>query len=141
MRRIIEGDQDYIDGIKVVQENDEILEELLKGNTVLHWEFGDSMSPLIRNTEYCKIAPCNPIDIHEGDAVFCDIEYEGHAYLMVHMVGKISTASHEGCRWFQIVSTNGTIFGWTRNVYGKAVGTDIFQNARYEDYFPNEEER
>ena len=117
-----------IDGIRVVQDNDEIEQALKNGESVYHWEFGDSMSPLINNREYCLIRPCVPAEVKRGDAVFCVMsDGYGHRYGMVHQVWEISDASHTGELWFKIGSTGTSIFGWTKEVYGIAKGTDIFQ--------------
>ena len=117
-----------IDGVRVVQDNDEIEQALKNGERVYHWEFGDSMSPLINNREYCLIRPCVPAEVKRGDAVFCVMsDGYGHRYGMVHQVWEISDASHTGELWFKIGSTGTSIFGWTKEVYGIAKGTDIFQ--------------
>jgi hypothetical protein len=125
--RIVNEPQE-IDGIRVVQDNDEIEQALKNGERVYHWEFGDSMSPLINNREYCLIRPCVPTEVKRGDAVFCVMsDGYGHRYGMVHQVWEISDASHTGELWFKIGSTGTSIFGWTKEVYGIAKGTDIFQ--------------
>lgn len=125
--RIVNEPQE-IDGIRVVQSNEEIEKALKNGESVYHWEFGDSMSPLIKNREYCLIKPCVPADVKRGDAVFCVMSDEyGHRWGMVHQVWEISDASHSGELYFKIGSTGTSIFGWTKEVYGIAKGTDIFQ--------------
>lgn len=114
-----------IDGLRVVQDEKEIAKALKNGETVLHWELGDSMAPLINNAEYCKIMPIKNVDdVKRGDAVFCKME---DGYYMVHQVWEISDCGHDGKKWFKIGSTMSTIFGWTQNVLGIAKGTNIFQ--------------
>jgi hypothetical protein len=125
----IVNEPETIDGIRVVQDNEEIAKALSNGETVYHWEAGDSMKPLIRHMEYCKIVPCAPIDVQRGDAVFCKMTSEYGEYYMVHQVWEISNCSHDHRRWFKIGSTGTTIFGWTCEVLGKAFGTDIFQEV------------
>lgn len=125
--RIVNEPQE-IDGIRVVQNNEEIEKALKNGESVYHWEFGDSMSPLIKNREYCLIKPCVPAEVKRGDAVFCIMSDEfDHRWGMVHQVWEISDASHSGELYFKIGSTGTSIFGWTKEVYGIAKGTDIFQ--------------
>jgi hypothetical protein len=46
---------------------------------------------------------------------------------MVHQVWEISNASHTDELWFKIGSTGTSVFGWTKEVYGIAKGTNIFQ--------------
>jgi hypothetical protein len=131
--RIVNEPQE-IDGIRVVQDGEEIANALRHGETVYHWEAGDSMTPIIRHMEYCKIIPCNPIDINRGDAVFCRIvdPNTNEGYYMVHQVWEISNCSHDHRRWFKIGSTGTSIFGWSCEVLGKAYGTDIFQEVTQE---------
>ena len=117
-----------IDGIRVVQNNVEIANALSHGETVYHWEAGDSMKPLINHMEYCKIIPCTPIDVKRGDAVFCKIKTPtGEDCYMVHQVWEISDCGHDGRKWFKIGSTGTMVFGWSCDVLGKAYGTDIYQ--------------
>ena len=117
-----------IDGIKVAKNYDEVMEALKNNEQVMHFEFGDSMKPLLKSGEYALIKPCVPFDVKRGDAVFCVLsDSVGNRYPMVHQVWEISNASHDGGLWFKIGSTMSTIFGWTQDVYGIAKGTDIYQ--------------
>ena len=120
-----------IDGIKVVQDYEEIAKSLSNHEGVYHWEAGDSMTPLIRHMEYCKIVPCSPFDVKRGDAVFCKMKdpASGNEYYMVHQVWEISDCGHDGRKWFKIGSTGTSVFGWSCEVLGKAYGTDIFQEV------------
>ena len=130
----IVNEPETIDGIRVVQDSEEIADALMRGESVYHWEAGDSMTPLIRHMEYCKIVPCVPIDVKRGDAVFCKMkdQHTGMEYYMVHQVWEISHCGHDGKYWYKIGSTGTTIFGWTDDVLGKAYGTDIFQEVTQE---------
>ena len=120
----IVNDPEYIDGLRVVQDSEEIAKALGKCETVMHWELGDSMTPIINNAEYCKIKRVTDLrEIKVGDAVFCKV----NGYYMVHQVVCISDSGHDGRLWFKIGSTDGTIFGWTQEVLGHAYGTDIYQ--------------
>ena len=118
-----------IDGIRVIQDEEEMEKALKNGESFYHWEFGDSMSPLIKNREYCLVKPCVPHDVKRGDAVFCVLtdEITRQRWPMVHQVWEISDASHTNELWFKIGSTGTSVFGWTKEVYGIAKGTDIFQ--------------
>ena len=122
-----------IDGIRVVQDYDKIAEALANGETVLHWEGGSSLAPLINHLEFCRIEPLNSIDdVKRGDCVFCSIidQETQIKYYMVHQVWEISNSGYDHKKWFKIGSTNSTIFGWTQEVLGIAYGTDIYQDAR-----------
>jgi hypothetical protein len=124
----IVNEPETIDGIRVVQESEEIVKALRNGETVYHWEAGNSMAPLINHMEYCKIVPCVPIDVKRGDAVFCKIIAEtGEPYYMVHQVWEIADCGYDHKLWFKIGSTGTQIFGWSCEVLGKAYGTDIYQ--------------
>lgn len=121
------NDPEYIDELRVVQDSYEIADALENGETVMHWELGDSMAPIINNAEYCRIEPVSDLtDIKVGDAVFCKVD----GYHMVHQVICISNSGHDGKPWFKIGSTDKTVFGWTQEVFGKAYGTDIFQSEK-----------
>ena len=134
MKKFVDNPQE-IDGIRVVQDPNEMVNALINGETIYHWEFGDSLAPIINNGEYCKIAPCSPIDVNRGDCVFCVIHANGQAYPMVHQVWEISDCGYDGELWFKIGSTMSTIFGWTKDVYGIAKGTNIYQEMPTEEEF------
>jgi hypothetical protein len=124
----IVNEPETIDGIRVVQDNEEIAKALSNGETVYHWEAGDSMTPLINHMEYCKIVPLGNEVIQRGDAVFCKIKSQtGEYYYMVHQVWEISDCGHDGRKWYKIGSTGTSVFGWSCEVLGKAYGTDIYQ--------------
>lgn len=126
MKRVV-NDPMTIDGLRVVQDDNEIAMAMKNGETVYHWELGHSMEPLIRNAEYCKITPIENVDdVKVGDAVFCKLE---DGYYMVHMVLKISDSGHDGKKWFQIGSSWNSVYGWSQDILGIAKGTNIFQCA------------
>lgn len=138
----IVNEPETIDGLRVIQDPHEMEQALKNGESFYHWEFGDSMTPLIRNREYCLVRPCVPIEVKRGDAVFCVLNGEnGMRWPMVHQVWEISDASHTGELWFKIGSTGTSIFGWTKEVYGIAKGTDIFQEFTAEMREAMERER
>lgn len=130
-----------IDGIKVIQDYDEIAKALERGEYVYHWEAGTSLTPLINNMEYCKIIPTTPTHVKRGDCVFCRIkDHDGNEHYTIHQVWEISDCGYDGRLWFKIGSTFGTIFGWSCKVLGKAYGTDIYQEEMTKeilDYFEN----
>lgn len=121
----------YVDNItkirtyKVVNDIKEAITYLANGETIARFEFGDSMAPILKNGEYCIITPIttdNINDIKVGDAVLCEV----NGYLMTHMVIAISDASANG-RYFLIGNSNMELYGWTQNIFGKAIGTNICQ--------------
>ena len=120
------NDPNKIDGLRVIQDPNEMEEALKNGESFYHWEYGDSLSPLIESGEYVKITPCDINEVKRGDCVFCVIEEDGMVLPMVHQVWEISDASHSGELWFKIGSTHASIYGWTKKVYGIAKGTNIF---------------
>ena len=124
-----------IDGIQVVNDGTEILHHLINGQTVLHWESGHSMHPILKDREYCRIEPCvgREEEVKVGDPVFCVLPYGENKYTMVHMVSCISDKCADGKRYYQISSTRGEIFGWTSELYGIAYGTDIFEAEHQEE--------
>ena len=94
----IVNEPETIDGIRVVQDSEEIAEALRHGETVYHWEAGDSMRPLINHMEYCRIVPIHPESVQRGDAVFCKMTSEQGDYYMVHQVWEIANCGHDGRR-------------------------------------------
>lgn len=126
-----------IDGkeITVVQNYADLITLVSKGNTVAHWESGDSLFPLIQDMEYCKVSPINKDDVTIGMCVLCVIENIG---TMIHRVVDIVERDNE--KWFQIGDTLNNIYGWTTNVIGLAEHTNIFQeiNSRTKFKLPNE---
>jgi hypothetical protein len=143
MKRIVNEPQE-IDGIRVVQDSWEIKKALENKESVYHWEFGTSLTPLINDKEYCLIKPCTPIEVKRGDCVFCVLEDEyGHEYPMVHQVWEISDASHTNELWFKIGSTMSNIFGWTKRVYGIAKGSNIYQELtpKWREFLRKEQEK
>lgn len=113
---------------KIVDTISETVNELLKGNVVARYEFGDSMEPLLYSGEYCVLVPKQQTTIEVGDAVFCEVD----GYYMTHMVMMISNVQGEpmyliGSPNYNRISNTFPIYGWTKNVYAKALGTQIFK--------------
>jgi len=120
---LILNSPEKIDGKRVLNDPNKMIDALKSGETIYHWEGGTSLAPLINDREYCIITPCHPIDVKRGDCVFCEVQ----GIPMVHQVWEISDASHTNELWFKIGSTNNAIYGWTKKIYGIAKGTDIYQ--------------
>lgn len=123
------SNQSTIEGCPVVQDGEEIYARLANGETVYHWEEGDSMTPILRDREYCRIVPIESQKVKAGDAVFCD--FDGDCNFMVHMVTLVSESMYDGKTYYQIGTTDGRIFGWTSTIYGLAYGTNIFEKKSF----------
>ena len=129
--KIVDNPQ-YINGIRVVQDEKQALEALIKGEVICRFEFGDSMAPILRNGEYAFLFPVKHDELDQikrGDAVFCEMSYHGQPFFMTHMVWEISDCGFDRARWFKIGSTGTDLYGWTKNVYAIAKGTDYFQKV------------
>ena len=131
MEKQIVNEPKEIDGYRVVQDGKEIYEALSKGETIMHWESGNSMYPILMHMEYCKIHPVKKQEINKGDAVFCKFLYRNEErkisdFYMVHRCTDIVVRGDE--YYFKIESTDNTLFGWTKDVYGVAESTNIFQD-------------
>ena len=132
MKMEIVNEPKEINGYRVVQDGKEIMEALQKGETVMHWESGFSMYPLLMHMEYCKIHPVKEHHVKSGDPVFCKLIYfdkeagKNKDFYMVHRCTEIFVRNGE--YYFKIEGTDGTVFGWTKDVYGVAERTNIFQD-------------
>ncbi len=131
MAKEIVNEPKELNGYRVVQDGKEIYEALSKGETVMHWEAGDSMYPILMHMEYCKIRPVEKHSVNKGDAVFCKFCYRGddnqiHDFYMVHRCTEVFVRGGE--YYFKIEGTNNQYFGWTKDVYGIAERTNIFQD-------------
>jgi hypothetical protein len=85
-------------------------ERLLKGQTLITSEHGNSMSPVINSGQKHKLEPVKWQDCNKGDIVYCKVK--GHFY--THFVK--TTDPVKGCL---IGSNKGSVNGWTKRVYGK----------------------
>ena len=143
MKKTIVNEPKELEGFRVVQDGAEIMEALSNGETVMHWESGYSLHPLISHMEYCKITPIDKIyeriniegnNFFVGKPVFCRFVYKDKEsgyprdIFMVHRCTEVY--ERDGERYFRIESTDGTHFGWTTDVYGIAENTGIFQDER-----------
>lgn len=134
MKKEIVNEPKELQGYRVVQDNEEIFKALQNNETVMHWESGNSMYPLLMHMEYCKISPAEKKDINIGDPVFCKFVYfdkinnkQEDIYMVHRCTDKVV---RDGEPYFKIEGTDGTVFGWTKNVYGKAESTNVFQDER-----------
>jgi hypothetical protein len=88
------------------------LERLLKGETFITHEGGNSMSPILNSNQDHIIAPATWNDVFVDDIVYCKVR--GNFY--THYV--IAISEGRGCL---IGNNKGKVNGWTKNVYGKVV--------------------
>ena len=96
------------------KENVQTIEKLKSGKTCLVQGFGQSMTPILKSGQVCKVVPITEDTIlKKNDIVLCKVK--GHIYL--HKISAIS-----GNR-YQISNNHKHINGWvSRNcLYGKVV--------------------
>lgn len=133
MRKYVKSPKE-IDNIKVIQDGQKIKEALLNGETVMHWEYGDSMYPILMSGEYVKLTPITEENCKnlKGKPVFCTFEYDAHGkkdeIAMVHLCTDVHVRN-DGTIFCKIETTNGYLYGWTTNVYGIGESTDIFEDS------------
>lgn len=124
-----------VDGYRVVDDGEEIRQALVNGESVMHWEAGNSMFPILKHMEYCLIRPIkSPDEVMVGEPVFCTFHGQYH---MVHRC--TDKYERNGVTYFQISTTDGRVYGWTNEVWGVAQSTNVFQvwtdemQAEYEE--------
>lgn len=128
--QIVQGEVETVNNIKVVQDNEEIKTALLNGEEVMHWEFGDSMFPMLLSGEYCHIKPLTEERQPKiGDALFCGFKSGPREYLMVHRCTDIIERNNQ--KYYLISTTEGTMYGWTPLVYGIAYSTNVLNSAAF----------
>jgi hypothetical protein len=86
------------------------VEQLLKGETIISKEPGNSMTPILQSRQPVEITPCTWEDANVGDIVYCRVR--GNVY--THLV-----KAKNDKRGVQIGNNHGNINGWTKTVYGK----------------------
>lgn len=121
-REIVESPKEVC-GIKVVNDIVSAVKELKKDKSIVRYERGNSLAPIINDGEYCIVQPISDVsEIKSGDVVLCEVN--GH--LMTHMVHIVSSAN---CNkpYFLIGSSDLYMYGWTDKVYGIAFGTNVFE--------------
>lgn len=114
----------------------ELILALSQKKSAARFEYGDSLSPMVRSGEYCILRPVSEADeIKVGDIVFCLVQtIDGQKFYMTHMVLNISSSGHDKTKWYQIGSSWGEIFGWSNKILAKAEGTNIFVAPMEEEY-------
>ena len=88
------------------------VERLLKGETFITKEHGNSMIPLIKSGQPHRLAPAKWEDVGEGEIVYCKVK--GNFY--THLVK--AKNDQQGCL---IGNNKGGINGWTKQIFGKVV--------------------
>lgn len=97
------------------KENAIAMEHLLAGETIEIQGFGQSMTPMLKSGQICKIAPVLPDTLLEkGMVVFCKVK--GHFF--IHKI----TAVRNG-NTYQISNNHGHVNGWVsrNNIYGRLI--------------------
>ena len=136
MEKRIVNQPENVDGYRVVQEGEDVYKALKEGEIVMHWEAGNSMYPLLKHMEYCKIIPLGETVLNKefviGKPVFCHFVYpDGDKLIDVYMVHRWTEIyERDGELYFRIEGTDGTHFGWTKDVYGIAESTNVFEDVR-----------
>jgi len=88
------------------------IEKLLKGETIISKEPGNSMTPILKSRQPVKILPTTWENVNIGDIVYCKVK----GYVYTHLVK--AKNNKKGCL---IGNNHGHINGWTKNVYGKVI--------------------
>lgn len=88
------------------------VEKLLKGETIISKEPGNSMSPLIKSKQPIKLEPTTWEQVEIDDIVYCKL----HGYYFTHLV-----KAKDNDKGVLIGNNKGGINGWTKNVYGKCI--------------------
>lgn len=101
-----------LDGLRVVQNIDEVVKTLQSGETIARFEFGSSMMPIFRSGQYARLTRIHKCDIKIGDAVFCCV----NGYWMTHMVWQYNSATG----YALIGSTQMEMYGWTNEILAVA---------------------
>ena len=88
------------------------VEKLLKGETIISKEPGNSMLPIIKSKQSIKLEPATWKQVVVNDIVYCKVH--GHYY--THLV-----KAKDNEKGVLIGNNKGGINGWTKNVYGKCI--------------------
>ena len=87
-------------------------EKLLRGETIISKEPGNSMLPILKSRQPVRIAPTTWEDVEVGDLVYCKVRCNHYTHLVKAKNDK------RGC----LISNNrGRENGWTKAVYGKVI--------------------
>lgn len=85
-------------------------ERLLRGETIISKEPGNSMLPLIKSRQPVELIPVTWENVEVGNIVFCKVS--GNYY--THLVKAVN--KDKGCL---IGNNRGGINGWTKKIFGK----------------------
>lgn len=88
------------------------VEALLRGETIISKEPGNSMLPLIKSRQPVKLMPVTWEMVEVNDIVYCKVS--GRLY--THLV-----TAKDPEKGVQISNNSGHINGWTKTVYGKVI--------------------
>lgn len=98
-----------LQGLKVIQDIEEVVSTLKQGETVARFEYGSSMRPIFESGQYARLRKLGQDEQAEiGDAVFCKV----CGYWMTHMVWMKNRATG----YYLIGSSSGEMYGWTNEV-------------------------
>jgi hypothetical protein len=92
-----------------------VIDRLRNGESVVHREGGNSMTPIIHSREPVLLTRCDPEELKAGDVVFCRVR--GNFY--THKIIALKTVKGE--LMFQIGNNHGRVNGWIRadKIFGK----------------------
>jgi len=120
-----------LDGLKVIEDPSLMVETLKNGEAIAHWERGDSMTPLLVDSQYVRLDP-----IHEtpqsGDIVFCKV----NGVWMCHMVWIANRVTGQ-CL---IGSTSASLYGWATEVIAIGKPMPYLEEPHEEENFVDFEE-
>lgn len=88
------------------------VERLIRGESFITKEKGNSMTPLLFSNQEHKLQPVHYTQVEVGDIVFCKVR--GRYY--THLV----TATNEQ-KGVQISNNKGFVNGWTKQVFGLVI--------------------
>jgi hypothetical protein len=88
------------------------IEALLRGETIISKEPGNSMLPLIQSMQPVRLEPATWETVEVGDIVYCRVHGRNYTHLV--------TAKDEK-KGVQISNNRGNINGWTKTIYGKVI--------------------
>lgn len=91
----------------------EYIKKLKEGQTIEIHPMGNSMLPLIKSGQKCKIIPSEKIELKKNDIVLCTVKNKQYLHIIQNVKGE----------YFQIGNNRGGINGWiTKNfIYGKYI--------------------
>jgi hypothetical protein len=88
------------------------VEALLRGETIVSKEPGNSMTPILKSRQPVRLQPATWETVDVGDIVYCKV----HGNLYTHLVK--AKDANRGC---QIGNNHGHLNGWTKAVFGKVI--------------------